>query len=365
MVWKKCWKVQGASFTGSRWIQTVLDGSFVFYLFYTCLICLLCSLFHGPWKEFLVASRCNPVPKTIRESETCVADCWERNTWAQLCFICLTCYFICQPQLKMTTGHQSHCSQIGDATWYNSGNYVKKSMTSTSPQRPFLQASQSPSWHCQNYFDKFLARVTGLDSWSASLDVAGPGLFNFVLKSNISGSRGSTLDRIMKKVKCFRRKTMIHVIHGFTLNCWVWHVFNLFKRTAADGASDSEQGCALAATNSNNASDGLLVLQIGNEGMIHFIVINDHPIPPATHPFPAWNAPVSSKVLLIHDPNLWVPICCQQMFIHRYSAHNPSSWDASKAGRGRIDVRSTAAGLRHCLFLEHLDALIWFDDLAI
>ena len=103
--------------------------------------------------------------------------------------------------------------------------------------------------------------------------------------------------------------------------------------------------------------------------MIHFIVINDHPIPPATHPFPAWNAPVSSKVLLIHDPNLWVPICCQQMFIHRYSAHNPSSWDASKAGRGRIDVRSTAAGLRHCLFWSILmrwyGLMIWLSKFII
>jgi hypothetical protein len=52
----------------------------------------------------------------------------------------------------------------------------------------------------------------------------------------------------MKKVECFRGKTIIHVIHVFTLKYWVWHVFNLFKRTAADGASDSEQGCALAAT---------------------------------------------------------------------------------------------------------------------
>ena len=35
----------------------------------------------------------------------------------------------------------------------------------------------------------------------------------------------------------------------------------------------------------------LLVLQIGNEGMIHFIIIHDDPIPLATHPFPQ-RAPV-------------------------------------------------------------------------
>ena len=33
----------------------------------------------------------------------------------------------------------------------------------------------------------------------------------------------------------------------------------------------------------------LLVLQIGNEGMIHIVDINDNPIPP--FPSIAWNAP--------------------------------------------------------------------------
>ena len=36
----------------------------------------------------------------------------------------------------------------------------------------------------------------------------------------------------------------------------------------------------------------LLVLNAGNEGMIHFIVIDDNPSNPHSHPFPAWSAPV-------------------------------------------------------------------------
>ena len=48
---------------------------------------------------------------------------------------------------------------------------------------------------------------------------------------------------------------------------------------------------------------GLLVLNIGNEGVIH----NNHEWksqqPPATHPFPAWNAPVS----ILGFPSMVVP----------------------------------------------------------
>ena len=64
---------------------------------------------------------------------------------------------------------------------------------------------------------------------------------------------------------------------------------------------------------------GLLVLHIGNEGMIHVIITNDNPSnPPATHPFPAWNAPVRlisgwwfgchEFYFPIHIGNLIIPI---------------------------------------------------------
>ena len=134
---------RGASFTGSRMVP---DGSFFFYNF---LIWPSCSLF----RCLHLGAQKNP-----KDVEVAV--------WRKLCFRCLTCFFICQQHnwrwqaIKVTAPTTKVRGKNRNAT---SGNYVKKSMTSTSPQPPFLQASQSPSWHYQNCFDKFSARVRGLD----------------------------------------------------------------------------------------------------------------------------------------------------------------------------------------------------------
>ena len=148
-------------------------------------------------------------------------------------------------------------------------------------------------------------------------------LENFVLKSNIAEGAAAPY-----KGSWWRKLSVSEGRQSFTSstcspsNTGFWHVFNLFKRTAADGASDSEQGCALAATMPQIVQHGFESKKL--DGLVKCY----------------W-----SKIIQIS-----LTVATESCF--QRTAHNLTSWDASKAGRGRGDVRSTgaAAGLRIVFF---------------